>query len=126
MTNPYAPPRAVVRDVRDPQAGSEPAGRGARLGAAFLDAIIVVAMVYFPLLFFPLVGAAATGESRVPGVGIEPTRPFGQGILSPLRLPVPPPRRIHHDRLATCAMGLFNERARNGYDSRSRNTPFAH
>jgi hypothetical protein len=23
----------------------------------------------------------------VPGAGIEPARPFGQGILSPLRLP---------------------------------------
>jgi L-amino acid N-acyltransferase YncA len=28
----------------------------------------------------------------VPGVGIEPTRPLGPGILSPVRLPVPPPR----------------------------------
>ncbi len=28
----------------------------------------------------------------VPGVGIEPTRPEGHGILSPERLPVPPPR----------------------------------
>lgn len=29
----------------------------------------------------------------VPGVGVEPTRPCGRRILSPLRLPVPPPRR---------------------------------
>jgi hypothetical protein len=28
----------------------------------------------------------------LPGVGIEPTRPEGHGILSPERLPVPPPR----------------------------------
>jgi hypothetical protein len=28
----------------------------------------------------------------VPGVGIEPTRPCGPGILSPVRLPVSPPR----------------------------------
>ena len=28
----------------------------------------------------------------MPGVGIEPTRPYGHGILSPERLPVPPPR----------------------------------
>ncbi len=27
----------------------------------------------------------------VPGVGLEPTRPCGQRILSPLRLPIPPP-----------------------------------
>ena len=28
----------------------------------------------------------------VPGVGLEPTRPEGQRILSPSRLPIPPPR----------------------------------
>jgi hypothetical protein len=27
----------------------------------------------------------------VPGAGLEPARPFSRGILSPLRLPVPPP-----------------------------------
>lgn len=35
------------------------------------------------------VGAAA--NSKVGRVGVEPTRPFGQGILSPRRLPIPPP-----------------------------------
>ena len=29
----------------------------------------------------------------VPGAGIEPARPFGQRILSPLRLPIPPSGR---------------------------------
>ena len=29
----------------------------------------------------------------VPGLGVEPRWPEGQGILSPLRLPVSPPRR---------------------------------
>ena len=29
----------------------------------------------------------------VPGAGIEPAQPYGRGILSPLRLPVPPPGR---------------------------------
>ena len=29
----------------------------------------------------------------MPGLGFEPRWPEGQGILSPLRLPVPPPRR---------------------------------
>jgi hypothetical protein len=33
---------------------------------------------------------------EVPGVGFEPTRPCGQGILSPSRLPVPPPRPGSH------------------------------
>ena len=27
----------------------------------------------------------------VPGAGIEPARPYERGILSPLRLPIPPP-----------------------------------
>ncbi len=27
---------------------------------------------------------------KVPGVGLEPTRHFWQGILSPQRLPIPP------------------------------------
>jgi hypothetical protein len=31
---------------------------------------------------------------NVPGAGIEPARPCGQGILSPLRLPVSPPRPV--------------------------------
>tara|TARA_B100001989_G_scaffold223702_1_gene177786 strand:- start:205 stop:309 length:105 start_codon:yes stop_codon:yes gene_type:complete len=26
----------------------------------------------------------------VPSPGLEPGRPYGQGILSPLRLPIPP------------------------------------
>ena len=28
----------------------------------------------------------------VPQTGIEPVRPFGRGILSPVRLPISPPR----------------------------------
>lgn len=32
-----------------------------------------------------------TQKTLVPGVGLEPTRPSGQGILSPPRLPVTPP-----------------------------------
>ena len=31
----------------------------------------------------------------VPRAGIEPAQPCGPGILSPLRLPVPPPRQVH-------------------------------
>src|SRR5690348_13342021 len=33
------------------------------------------------------------GKPGVPGAGIEPAWPRGRGILSPLRLPVSPPRR---------------------------------
>ena len=48
MTNPYAPPRAAVQDVRDPFATIVPADRGTRLGAAILDGIIFSALVYMP------------------------------------------------------------------------------
>lgn len=50
MVNPYAPPVAVVRDVRDPLAATEAAGRGIRLGATVLDGLIIFAMVYLPLM----------------------------------------------------------------------------
>ena len=35
----------------------------------------------------------------VPGGGVEPPRPCDRRILSPLRLPVPPSRRIELKRL---------------------------
>ena len=38
-------------------------------------------------------GTNACGSGSVPGAGIEPARPFSLGILSPMRLPVSPPRR---------------------------------
>jgi uncharacterized RDD family membrane protein YckC len=50
-TNPYAPPQAAVQDVADSGATSEPAGRGARLAAAFLDGIFFALLVYVPLIF---------------------------------------------------------------------------
>ena len=49
-SNPYAPPRGAVRDVRDPDDVGALAGRGARLGAFFLDAIIAGCLIYGPLL----------------------------------------------------------------------------
>jgi uncharacterized RDD family membrane protein YckC len=51
ITNPYAPPRAVVRDIPDPIGATDPADRGTRLGAAILDSIILGATVYLPLMF---------------------------------------------------------------------------
>lgn len=30
----------------------------------------------------------------VPGEGVEPSIPYGRGILSPQRIPVPPPRHV--------------------------------
>lgn len=48
--NPYAPPRANVSDVSSGDE-FELAGRGVRLGAAILDTVIVLALVYVPLIF---------------------------------------------------------------------------
>jgi uncharacterized RDD family membrane protein YckC len=66
MTNPYAPPRAIVRDIADPSALAIPAERGTRLGASILNGIIFAAMVYMPMLFGAMVSGAtaeAIGES---------------------------------------------------------------
>jgi len=60
MTNPYAPPQAAVLDVLDPQASAVLADRGTRLGAALLDGIILVVMVYLPIF---LMAAGASGEN---------------------------------------------------------------
>jgi uncharacterized RDD family membrane protein YckC len=50
MTNPYAPPQAMVADVIDPAAGIHLADRGTRFGAALLDGLIVFVMVYLPFI----------------------------------------------------------------------------
>jgi uncharacterized RDD family membrane protein YckC len=60
-TNPYAPPKAAVRDVRDPLAATEPAGRGARLGAALLDGLVMGLMMYAPIV--PLVYAGQNSST---------------------------------------------------------------
>jgi uncharacterized RDD family membrane protein YckC len=59
MTNPYAPPQAAVQDIVDPHALGLPADRGTRLGAAFLDGIIFIAMVYLPILVIGVGGGLA-------------------------------------------------------------------
>src|SRR5690349_16752153 len=58
MTNPYAPPRAAVQDVRDPSDMLVPADRGTRLGAVILDTIIFGALVYGPLIFLAILTPA--------------------------------------------------------------------
>ncbi|HLG57433.1 MAG TPA: RDD family protein [Vicinamibacterales bacterium] len=50
MTNPYAPPRAVVQDIAVSTAGIVPAERGARLGASILDTFIFGVLVYLKKL----------------------------------------------------------------------------
>ena len=56
MTNPYAPPQAVVADVIDPSAGIQLADRSTRFGAALLDGLIVMVMVYLPFALSAVVG----------------------------------------------------------------------
>lgn len=74
VTNPYAPPQAVVQDILDPAARRLPAGRGARLGAAIIDSIIFMLMVYLPGGLGVLVGAfQGEGRSTLPmaaGIGL--------------------------------------------------------
>jgi uncharacterized RDD family membrane protein YckC len=50
MTNPYAPPQAIVEDVVDPFEKVVLADRGTRLGAAILDGLIFAGLVYLPLM----------------------------------------------------------------------------
>jgi len=69
MTNPYAPPRAAVRDVADPGAKSVLADRGTRLGAAILDSIAFLAMVYGPLVVFGVMTAFASASPNAQGAG---------------------------------------------------------
>jgi uncharacterized RDD family membrane protein YckC len=62
MSNPYAPPKAVVHDVAVADAGIVPADRGARLGASILDTFIFMLMVYLPFVG----GAMITGANGDP------------------------------------------------------------
>ncbi len=68
ISNPYAPPRATVRDIVDPNAAALPADRGSRLGASILDTIVFMLMVYFPLGLAAIVGAGG-GDSTPAMVG---------------------------------------------------------
>lgn len=74
MTNPYAPPRATVLDIADPNASVVPADRGTRLVATILDGIVIAVMVYMPFMiafiFATAIGAAGANGLRVrDGVG---------------------------------------------------------
>ena len=67
MSNPYAPPRAVVQDIADPNATAVPAERGTRLGAALLDGLILIVTVYAPFVLGALLSLEPTGASRADG-----------------------------------------------------------
>ena len=66
MTNPYAPPQAVVEDIATATGQLEPAERVTRLGASILDGLIFVTMVYLPFIFaaiaLPLAAAPLEGD----------------------------------------------------------------
>ncbi len=75
--NPYAPPRAAVRDVADPDAPAARADRATRLVAAILDGIIFAGMVYLPMLMgVGMRGAASLVQGRM-----NPAEFFGLGSL---------------------------------------------
>ena len=62
--NPYAPPRARVRDVAAPKVTQVPAERSTRLGAAIVDGLVFSVMVYGPMILGAVFGAmmAPTGD----------------------------------------------------------------
>ena len=62
MTNPYAPPQAIVEDIVDPFEKVVLADRGTRLGAAILDGFIFAGLVYLPLMLTLGLNSAA-GEN---------------------------------------------------------------
>ena len=62
MTNPYAPPQAMVEDIVDPFEKVLLADRGTRLGAAILDGFIFAGLVYLPLMLTLGLNSAA-GEN---------------------------------------------------------------
>lgn len=61
MTNPYAPPKAAVRDVYTSDTSLVYADRATRLGAAILDGIIVMMMIYLPMVLVFVAVMAVTG-----------------------------------------------------------------
>ena len=69
MTNPYAPPQAVVEDVLDPAAGIQLADRGTRLGAALLDGLIFGFMVYLPFVLAFAFGLSSSSPGQFSSAG---------------------------------------------------------
>ena len=69
ISNPYAPPRAAVRDVVDPLVDAELADLSTRLGAAILEGIIFMGMVYAPMIVLGVVlpSIRAASGARVDG-----------------------------------------------------------
>src|SRR2546422_4552953 len=66
MTNPYAPPQAVVADVVDPRLTIVAAERGTRLAAAILDGLIMGGMIYAPFFIGAAIGGIPSGSGQAP------------------------------------------------------------
>jgi uncharacterized RDD family membrane protein YckC len=65
-SNPYAPPRARVRDIAAPKQQVVLAERSSRLGAAIVDGLIFSAMVYIPLIIGTVISAAGSEAGGEP------------------------------------------------------------
>lgn len=87
MTNPYAPPKATVRDISTPNTSLVYADRGTRLGAAIVDGIIFMVMVYLPVIIFVIAGAATAApagedlEAASSGIPVLFLVGFGLGFI---------------------------------------------
>ena len=69
VSNPYAPPRARVRDIAVPSNVPVLAERSTRLGAALVDGLIFAAIVYLPMLVGFAIGGAASSGGNSSGDG---------------------------------------------------------
>jgi uncharacterized RDD family membrane protein YckC len=81
MSNPYAPPKAAVRDFTMSDAALVYADRGTRLGAAILDGIILAVMVYAPLILVGLGGALTGGSEDGDAAGSAGTLLMMAGVV---------------------------------------------
>jgi uncharacterized RDD family membrane protein YckC len=67
--NPYAPPRARVRDITVASNTVVLAERSSRLGASIVDGLIFAAMVYIPMMVGMAIGGAAAQSGSDAGGG---------------------------------------------------------
>jgi uncharacterized RDD family membrane protein YckC len=80
MTNPYAPPQAIVQDIADSRVPIMLADRGTRLGAAILDGLILFAMIYLPFLVAIFAQGGLEGEPALEE-GINPIAIIGIVVM---------------------------------------------
>ena len=71
MTNPYAPPQSMVLDVSEPADALVRAERITRLGAALLDSLLILAVIYGPILLAAFVaGLIGDDQSAAAGAAV--------------------------------------------------------